>query len=70
MRADPFNSIYLPARAVWERYGVSDMTIYRWLQDDRMGFPKPTYFGRNRYWRLADLKSWELAKAVKSKALA
>jgi hypothetical protein len=25
------------------------------LHNPRMGFPQPTYFGRNRYWLLSDL---------------
>lgn len=50
---------YLPARKVWERYGVTSMTLWRWLNDKRIGFPEPTYFGRFRYWRLGDLLAWE-----------
>ena len=50
---------YIPARAVWERYGVTDMTLHRWIRDVEMGFPAPHYFGRFRYWRLADLLDWE-----------
>ena len=58
---------YLPANKVWERYGVSSMTIWRWLHDERIGFPKPIYIGRFRYWNIAELEEWEarceLAKA-------
>lgn len=50
---------YLPARKVWERYGVTSMTLWRWLKDERIGFPKPTYVRRFRYWRLSDLLAWE-----------
>lgn len=61
-----FNSdgdVFLPARKVWERYGVTDMTIYRWLRDERMAFPQPVYLGRFRYWKLTDLVSWERTRA-------
>ena len=54
---------WLPARRVWERYGVTDMTLWRWLRNERIGFPQPTYFGRFRYWRLRDLLAWERACA-------
>jgi predicted DNA-binding transcriptional regulator AlpA len=53
---------YLPARAVWERYSVSSMTLYRWLASAGMGFPPPIYLGRFRYWRLADLHAWEASR--------
>ena len=58
----PFNAAndsFLPARAVWERYGVTYMSLYRWVNDEDMGFPKPVYIGRYRYWKLADLRAWE-----------
>lgn len=54
---------FLPARRVWERYGVTAMTLHRWLADDRMGLPKPTYLGRFRYWKLAELEAWERSRA-------
>lgn len=58
---------YLPARQVWERYGVSSMTVYRWLNDAEMAFPSPVYFGRYRYWRVADLVTWERENAARSR---
>jgi predicted DNA-binding transcriptional regulator AlpA len=54
---------FLPARRVWERYGVSEMTIYRWLRKECMGFPRPTYFGRFRYWKMSELVAWERGRA-------
>lgn len=50
---------YLKGRSVWERYGVSNMTLHRWVRDESLGFPAPTYIGRYRYWKLADLEAWE-----------
>lgn len=37
---------------------VSDMTIWRWLQDSSIAFPKPKYINRRRYWRETDLTEW------------
>lgn len=49
--------------------GVSDMTIYRWLKDAKLGFPKPVFICTNRYWRLAEIeafvKAQEKARASK-----
>ena len=56
---------FLPARKVWERYSVCEMTLHRWLRDERLGFPKPIYLGRYRYWKLHDLREWERAQAAK-----
>ena len=43
---------FLPAPAVCKRYGVSDMTLFRWLRDPALGFPQPTMVlqGGRRYW--------------------
>lgn len=54
---------YLPARQVWQRYGVTSMTIHRWLVDDRLGFPKPIRIRKMRYWHLADLETWDRANS-------
>ena len=59
------NSPYLSACLVWQRYSVSDMTLWRWLHDDKLDFPKPIYIGRNRYWRVGDLIEWERSLAAK-----
>jgi predicted DNA-binding transcriptional regulator AlpA len=50
---------FLPARQVWERYGVTSMTLWRWLKDDDLKFPHPMRIGRLRYWRVSDLVQWE-----------
>lgn len=50
---------YLPIAEVRRRYGVSDMTIWRWLADDRLGFPQPMRIRRRRFWKLSALLSWE-----------
>ncbi|WP_241772276.1 helix-turn-helix transcriptional regulator [Rhodobacter capsulatus] len=50
--------------------GISDMSLWRWLNDPVLGFPKPIKIGNRRYWResevLAFLDSREamLAEAV------
>lgn len=62
------NLTFLPARLVWERYGVTSMTLWRWLRDEEMRFPRPVYLGRFRYWRVADLEAWETAQAERSAA--
>lgn len=43
--------------------GVSDMTLWRWLNDPALDFPKPIYISTRRYWREADLSVWLKARA-------
>lgn len=43
--------------------GVSHMTIWRWQQDESLGFPKPVYIARRRYWREAEIQAWLEARA-------
>ena len=38
--------------------GVSDMTIWRWLEDEQMDFPRPIYIRRNRYWHESEIENW------------
>lgn len=49
----------IPARHVWERYGVTSMSLHRWCRDPKLGFPPPFYIGRFRYWKLHELLAWE-----------
>jgi hypothetical protein len=52
--------VYLDSRAVRRRYGGrSDVSLWRWARDPKLGFPQPIYIQKYRYWRLADLLEWE-----------
>src|SRR3954447_6194300 len=62
---DFLEDVHLPAPQVRRRYGRSDMWLWRLLQDEKSGFPKPLIIKSRRYWRLADLKRWELWHASK-----
>ena len=49
----------IPAAAVRDLCGgVSDMSLWRWLNNPALNFPKPIYIARRRYWREADLIAW------------
>jgi hypothetical protein len=49
----------MPARKVWERLGIVDRTLNRWLDDPRLNFPKPIYVNRRRYFWLDEIEFWE-----------
>lgn len=38
--------------------GVARMTLYRWLNEPELDFPKPMRIGQRRYWREADIIEW------------
>lgn len=49
----------IPAATVRELCGgVSDMTLWRWLENPALDFPRPIYISRRRYWRHADVLAW------------
>jgi predicted DNA-binding transcriptional regulator AlpA len=53
------NHQHISAAAVRRLCGnVSDMTLWRWLEDPANAFPKPIYIGRRRYWREAEIVAW------------
>jgi hypothetical protein len=53
-------TIYLNAAQVRTRYGgMSDMALWRWLQDETLGFPKPLVINNRRFWLAAALTDWE-----------
>lgn len=57
----------IPARkARQELGGISDMTLYRWLSDESMGFPRPIYIKTRRYFDASELAAFKEAAALKS----
>jgi predicted DNA-binding transcriptional regulator AlpA len=38
--------------------GISDMTLWRWLNDPELAFPRPIHISKRRYWREAELAEW------------
>ena len=62
-------TIYLNAAQVRTRYGgMSDMALWRWLQDETLGFPKPLVINNRRFWLAAALGDWERMRATRGSA--
>jgi predicted DNA-binding transcriptional regulator AlpA len=38
--------------------GISDMTLWRWIDDQAVQFPKPVYVRRRRFWNDRELQAW------------
>ncbi|MER8453100.1 DNA-binding protein [Mesorhizobium sp. M1428] len=56
---------YVTAKQVLGRYNITDMTLWRWLADDALAFPRPMVINRRRYFLDSDLVAWERARARK-----
>jgi predicted DNA-binding transcriptional regulator AlpA len=51
---------YLTGPQVCARYGITDMSLWRWLNDAEINFPQPTLRIRDRrFWLEAELIAWE-----------
>ena len=59
--------VYLTASQVRARYGgISDMTLWRWLRDPEMHFPRPTVINSRRYFEDSKLAEFNRRQAAKS----
>jgi predicted DNA-binding transcriptional regulator AlpA len=50
---------WVSAKVVFARYGKSDSTIRRWIDDPNIRFPPPTMFKRVRSWLEHELDSFD-----------
>jgi predicted DNA-binding transcriptional regulator AlpA len=44
------------------------MTLYRWMQDEKLNFPQPVKINRRWYWNLGELRAWERSRAKRGAA--
>lgn len=50
----------LTAGQVRARFGdISSMTLWRWIADPNLHFPRPIYIQRRRFFREAEIADWE-----------
>jgi len=41
------------------------MSLWRWLRDTELGFPKPLRINDRRYWHESELVAWERSAACR-----
>lgn len=57
---------YLTATQVRARLGnISDMTLWRWLRSEEMGFPQPIIIASRRYFDEAEISAWQRKRQAK-----
>ena len=44
--------------------GISDMSLWRWINNEELHFPSPLIISRRRYWREADVFNWIEGRAI------
>jgi predicted DNA-binding transcriptional regulator AlpA len=67
--AEAADTTYLSAGQVRRRYGgISEMTLWRWLQDEALAFPAPEWIRRRRFWREDRLLAWEQTRPTAPRA--
>lgn len=50
---------YIKSNAVLDRYGITAMTLYRWIRDSKLGFPKPVVINGVRFFALVELDAFD-----------
>ena len=54
---------FLSGPQVQARYGISDVTLFRWLKNDSLGFPRPLVINRRRLFNESEIVEWERQRA-------
>ncbi|MGH7116548.1 MAG: helix-turn-helix transcriptional regulator [Stellaceae bacterium] len=70
--AAPEDDRFIGTAELYRLMPVSQMTIWRWMHDPRVGFPAATKLGANgrNYWRLAEVRAWMESRPKKDVAAA
>ena len=59
-RAKTMHTQYVTAKVVREMFGgISHMSLHRWLTDTKKDFPKPSYIGSRRYFKLEEVEAFK-----------
>ena len=58
---------YISRRKLRSRFGeISEMTIWRWERDEKLGFPKALTINGRRYYDIAEIEGWEHKRAAQA----
>jgi predicted DNA-binding transcriptional regulator AlpA len=59
---DPNDDRLIPDPQMRKRYGVSEMTVWRWDRQPDLGFPPPIRINGRKYRRFSKLLAWEATR--------
>ena len=58
---------FLTAPQVRQRFGgITNMTLWRWARDARVGFPHPVVINGRRYYRESEIEAFEARKVAET----
>jgi len=56
---------YIIRKNLRARYGnISEMTLWRWEHDEKLGFPRAIDINGRKYYDLAEIEAWERKRAA------
>ena len=64
----PSDERYVSSGELHSRYSISGMTLWRWMQDPEVAFPRPVKLNRNgrNFWWLPAIIEWERTRVGNS----
>jgi hypothetical protein len=65
-----FDAEYLPKGKLAKRYGVSTMSVTRWVRDPELGFPKPNIVNDREYFHVPATDRWMQSRPTSKTAKA
>jgi predicted DNA-binding transcriptional regulator AlpA len=57
------DEVFLNSNQIRQRYGVTEMGLWRWMKEEK--FPTPMTIGNRRYWKLSDIQAFEIRQTSK-----
>lgn len=58
---------FLTAAQVCIRFGgISQMSLWRWLRDEKLSFPQPMVVNRRRLFRESEIEAWEAERSPRA----
>lgn len=64
------DSHYMTGPAVQRHLAISDTTLWRWMQDADLAFPKPTVTKGRNYFLRSEIETWDAARRAASVSVA
>lgn len=60
---EPTSNHYLTAAQVRAYFGgISQMSLWRWLNDEKLEFPKPLIVNKRRLFPVAEIEAWAVRR--------
>ena len=59
MKKDRGGEAWLTGPEVAQRFSISSMSLWRWMHDAHLNFPRPVRIRARNYWRQSEIDEWE-----------